>query len=244
MNPVLVFRHHPDEGPGNLGGFLDRRAIPWELIPVDAGAAIPAGIGSASGLVLLGGPMSANDPLPWVSDEMRLVREAMGSGVPVLGVCLGAQIIARALGARVVRNPVREIGWFPVQRVSEGVGEGWTDGLAESFLAFHWHGETFDLPGGARWLLRSEHCAHQAFAIGRCLALQCHVEVTEEMVRAWCRAYAHEIVPSPSVQTAEHMARDAAGRCRVLAHSASRLYDRWADGLAPGIRRARPKEPI
>ena len=105
MKPVAIFRHIAGEGPGYLAIFLDRQSIPWQIIRIDAGEAVPTNPQAFSGLVFMGGPMSVNDPLPWVTDELSLIRAAVAQDIPVLGHCLGGQLMAKALGAKVTENP-------------------------------------------------------------------------------------------------------------------------------------------
>ena len=114
MKPVAIFRHSATEGPGYFATYLDARRIPWRLLKIDAGDPVPVAPDAWAGLVFMGGPMSVNDVLPWVEDELALVRRAAAAGVPALGHCLGGQLIAKALGATVSRNPVKEIGWGQV----------------------------------------------------------------------------------------------------------------------------------
>jgi len=143
-------------------------------------------------LTVMGGPMSANDEarLGWLGPEIALICEAIAAGKTVLGICLGAQIIAKALGARVYLGSAKRIDWFPVQRTGS---HPFFDGIPDSFTPFHWHGETFDLPCEAILLAKSEITKTQAFAVGqRVLGLQFHLEATEESVRALLKS-AHEI---------------------------------------------------
>lgn len=234
MKPVAIFRFVSHEGPGYLSGFLERHGIPATLISVDAGTAIPASVQGYSGLVFMGGPMSVNDDLPWIPEVLHLIREAVGRDVPVLGHCLGGQLMARALGARVVPNRYREIGWGGVTVSDNDSARAWF-GSVGAFDAFHWHGETFNLPNGAAQVLTGPHCANQAFAVGKHLALQCHVEMTEEMIRTWCANGAQEIAAhagSPGVQPAEAILAQLAEKLPQLNAVAERLYERWITGLA------------
>lgn len=230
MDPVIIFRHVDCEGPGYLAEVLRARAIPFELVRVDAGEPVPEAP-AAAGLVFMGGPMSVNDDLPWVHQELALIRRAVGAGVPVLGHCLGGQLIARALGAEVGPNPVKEIGWHPIATVEAAAGAPWIAGVAAELEGFHWHGETFALPDGASHLFASDHCAHQGFALGSgVLALQFHVEMTAELVREWVQRYAEELaasVHSPAVQTPEAILEDLDRRVAALHGVADVLYDRW-----------------
>jgi GMP synthase-like glutamine amidotransferase len=236
MNPVLIVRHAASEGPGYLAEWLDERGTPRELLALDEGRALPTRPDGYAALVFMGGPMSVNDPLPWVADALALIRRAQGAGVPVLGHCLGAQLLAKALGGQVVRNPVPEIGWLPVEaaptrEAAVAVAEGW---LPAAFEAFHWHGETFSLPDGAAWLLRSADCPHQAFALGRSLGLQFHIEMTAPMVRAWAAGGSDELArPSATVQSPTAMTARLDERVAALRAVAGALYARWwLDGCA------------
>lgn len=233
MKPIAIIRHVAGEGPAYFATFLDAHSIPWQLVKLDEGERVPAHAAQFSGLCLMGGPMSANDALPWIAEELRLIREAVDGGTPVIGHCLGAQLMARALGAAVTRNPVKEIGWGEVRRADNAEAQRWL-GDIDRFLAFHWHGETFALPEGASLLMGNEHCAHQGFVLGAHLAMQCHVEMTEALVRAWCVSGAAEIQNSPgaAVQRPEEILAGIGPGLARLNAVADRLYARWIASLA------------
>jgi GMP synthase-like glutamine amidotransferase len=233
MKPVAIFRHSPTEGPGYFAAYLDDRGIPWRLIRIDQGEAVPPDPRAWSGLALMGGPMSVNDDLPWIEPELVLIREAVAAGVPVLGHCLGGQLMSRALGGTVTRNPVKEIGWGPVQVEPVPEARCWFGDVTQ-FLTFHWHGETFTIPERASRILGSPHCANQAFVLGPHLGMQCHVEMTADMIRRWCDGWENEVPGRdiPSVQTPEQMEERIDERVRDLGAVAARLYDRWTEGLA------------
>ena len=233
MKPVAIFRHLHTEGPGYFATFLDRHSIPWQLVRVDLGDAVPDEAGGCSGLVFMGGPMSVNDPLPWIERECRLIRAAVAADIPVLGHCLGGQLMAKALGGAVTRNPVKEIGWGEVQVPDGAEAQAWF-GDTRGFLSFHWHGETFSIPPGASRVLESPYCANQAFALGRHFGMQCHVEMSEQMIRDWCREGAGEIAASsgPAVQPAEVMQAGMGPKVAALNAVADRIYTRWIAGLA------------
>ena len=233
MKPIAIFRHAPQEGPGYLAEFLDERRIPWELIAIDMGDAVPHSAEAWSGLVFMGGPMSVNDELPWIAPALALIREAVARDIPVLGHCLGGQLMSKALGGVVSCNPVKEIGWGEVTVADSDIARAWF-GEARRFNAFHWHGETFSLPQGATLLLSSAHCANQAWAIGKHLALQCHVEMTAEMIASWCEIGAEEILAarnSPAVQSAGEIQRQTAENLPRLREVAIQLYGNWVAGL-------------
>lgn len=233
MKPVAIFRHARIEGPGYLGTFLTDRGIPWQLVRIDAGEPVPQNMAAYSGMVLMGGPMSVNDALPWIPLLLGLIRDADLRDIPLLGHCLGGQLISKALGAEVRRNPVKEIGWGDVQVIQGTEADDWF-GSATGFEVFHWHGETFALPAGAKLLLSSRYCRHQAYALGKHLALQCHVEMTADMVRDWCVAGMQELVSeagNPAVQNPEEMQRDLPQRTNKLNAVADTIYRRWIQGL-------------
>jgi GMP synthase-like glutamine amidotransferase len=233
MKPIAVFRHLSIEGPGHFATFLERHSVPARLIAVDLGDPIPLDPAAYSGLCFMGGPMSVNDPLAWIPQSLELIRRAVAVGVPVLGHCLGGQLMAKALGGEVTINPVKEIGWGEVSVVPGPAAEHWLGGMA-AFTAFHWHGETFSIPPGASRLLASPHCANQAFALGPHLALQCHVEMTMEMMAEWARHGAAEITrrrPQDAIQTGEEMLLAGPANLPGMQAVADRLYGRWLEGL-------------
>lgn len=232
MKPVAIFRHSPGEGPGYFATFLERHSVPWRQICIDEGATVPVTPDDYSGLVFMGGPMSVNDPLPWVEQELALIRTAVARDIPVLGHCLGGQLMAKALGATVTKNPQKEIGWGAVAVPDNPVARAWLGELS-GFTSFHWHGETFGIPVGATRILSSAACANQAFALGPHLGMQCHVEMTAEMIDEWARVGAEEIAANPcaTVQQANEMQADAERRLATLHEAAGRLYTRWIAGL-------------
>ncbi len=235
MRPVVVFRFSQTEGPGYLGESLTRKGILWDQVNVDAGDSVPEDINGFSGLVLMGGPMSVNDDMPWIPPLLKLVRQAVEAGVPVLGHCLGGQLMSKALGGTVVANPVKEIGWGEVSKIGHNPAPDWLGELPSSFEVFQWHGETFSIPDGAVRLLESPFCANQAFLLNNLhLGLQCHIEMTAPMIRAWCEAGADEIAQaadSPAVQQPSAMEEDIAARLETLHGVADILYGKWIQGL-------------
>lgn len=232
LRPVAIFRHNPGEGPGYFATFLDSHSIPWQLIAVDRGDPVPETPAEYSGLCFMGGPMSVNDELPWILSELNLIRAAVDADLPCIGHCLGGQLMSKALGGIVTRNPIKEIGWGRVA-VAGGLSAGDWFGDTQEFLSFHWHGETFSLPEGACALMSTQYCANQGFALGKHLGMQCHVEMTEAMIRLWNRAWADEIIGEPpvSVQTPAQMYEDIDVRVEKLHSVAGQLYTRWIAGL-------------
>jgi GMP synthase-like glutamine amidotransferase len=233
MKPVAIFRHSPTEGPGYFATYLESRNIPWHLIAVDQGDPVPADPQQFGGLVFMGGPMSVNDELPWIAPVLQLIREGIARDVPVLGHCLGGQLIAKAFGGTVARNPVKEIGWGEVLIADNPVARQWFGPSIERFESFHWHGETFTIPRGAVRIMGNRYCENQGFVIGNSLGMQCHVEMTEELVKSWCETGADEISDSggPAVQSPQRMQRGMQAKLAALRSVADRLYDQWVKGL-------------
>lgn len=232
MKPIRIFRHITCEGPGYLAEVLERERLPYELVRIDQGETVPSSLHDVSALVFMGGPMSVNDDQPWIKDELALIRQAISEDLPVLGHCLGGQLIAKALGAKIAANPVKEIGWLPVQKTNTPEAEDWLRDVADDSLLFHWHGETFDLPQGASHILKSQHCQHQGFVLNNTLALQCHVEMTAAMVDEWAALYEEELEQtSETVQSRQEMTTDLKEKIEGLQGVAERLYRRWLHPL-------------
>jgi GMP synthase-like glutamine amidotransferase len=185
---VLTFRHSPSDDLGLIGSVLDTRKIRHEYADLYAYPDVVPPVESADALIFMGGSMSVNDDLPFIHREIQYIRAATELGKPVLGVCLGAQLIAKALGARVYRNAQKEVGWAPVTFTNSANGDRLFTGFTGSEVIFHWHGETFDLPPGAELLAYSKACRNQAFRCGELTyGLQFHLEVTPDTITQWCR---------------------------------------------------------
>ena len=200
MMKAHVLQHVSFEGLGGIGPWLTERKAAIGYTRFFDTATLPSPLGLDL-IIIMGGPMSVNDEaeLPWLRDEKHFIREAVQAGVPVLGVCLGAQLIASALGARISQNVQKEIGWFPLNAEPT---DGDSFNFPKQFTAFHWHGETFDLPPGAVHLARSAASANQAFQVGRrTLGLQFHLVTTPEGARALLENCRAELQPAPYIQT-------------------------------------------
>ncbi len=237
MRPVAIFRHSPTEGPGYFAIFLERHGIPWRLVAIDAGEAVPAAADAYSGLCFMGGPMSVNDPLPWIDAVCSLIRDAVAKDIPVIGHCLGGQLMSKALGGQVTKNPVKEIGWGEALAEQNDIARHWLgDRAGQAGTVFQWHGETFSIPPGATRLFANGYCANQMFVKGPHLGMQCHVEMTPEMIATWCGQWAEEaaaVAEQPSVQTPAAMQGEIASRLPVMRQLADQLYGAWIKGLKP-----------
>ena len=233
MKPIAIFRHSPTEGPGYFATYLNARGLPWQLVKLDEGEGVPAGVGTFSGLVFMGGPMSVNDDLPWIAPVLELIRKAVSSDVPILGHCLGGQLMSKALGGSVGRNPVKEIGWGEIEVADNPEAKAWFGPDLKRFESFHWHGETFTIPPGAVRIMGNRNCENQGFVAGKNLGMQCHVEMTEDLIESWCKSGSEETatVISPAVQTPGQMQRGMEQKLGALRVVADRLYDRWVEGL-------------
>jgi GMP synthase (glutamine-hydrolysing) len=230
MTEVLVLQHAAPEGPAAIGDALRRRGIGMRTIRVDQGASVPESLDGAAGLVVMGGPMSAYDSLPHIKAELRLIARVLEDGLSILGVCLGSQLLAAALGARVYSSGRKEIGWHEV-RLSEAArqDELWR-GLDERFMAFHWHGDIFDLPKGAMSLASSSLTAQQAFRSGKnAYGLLFHLEVGQPQVREMVTTFSDELAASkiPGAPILDV----SAVYLPPLKRIGAQVFDRWAGQL-------------
>jgi GMP synthase-like glutamine amidotransferase len=231
MLRVHVFEHAPFEGPANLAVWLRARGAALATTRLWAGDPLPAP-DAFDWLLVMGGAMNADEEVrfPWLADEKRAIERAIAARKHVLGICLGSQLIARVLGARVTRNRHAEIGWFPIERVEGAEASPVGRALPPRAEVFHWHGDTFALPEGAVQLARSAACEQQGFAYGnRVLALQFHPEMTPESVRAFAEGGADELLPGPWIQTREAMLEGGERFARLEALLA-RLLEAFAAG--------------
>lgn len=204
---IHVLQHVPFEGPAGIGDWALRKGHEVTITSLFQGADLP-GQGEYDWLVVMGGPMGIHDQAdyPWLAREKEYLRGAIAAGKTVVGICLGAQLIADALGARVYRNEHKEIGWFPIELTDKARASRLFNFLPHRFEVFHWHGDAFELPDGAVHLARSGGCEHQAFLFDqRVLGLQFHLESTQASVADLVANCADEIVPGEHVQDAERM---------------------------------------
>lgn len=234
MKPVLVLQHLSTDGPGYLATWLREQGIAFDVRDTQAGQAYPEHIDGYRALAVLGGEMSANDELPSLRRAERLILEAMDRDVPVIGHCLGGQLMARALGASVHASPAPEIGWQAIRSASTPVARDWL-GDGNELVVYHWHYEAFDLPEGAEGLASSAACPNQAFAIGRHLAMQFHVELDADKLALWSASsdpdYLALQARCATVQSGPRMRAQAAEALPRQQALAARLYRRWLDGV-------------
>jgi GMP synthase-like glutamine amidotransferase len=230
----LVIQHAACEPPGAYEDELIERGACLERVQIDAGEALPDWR-AFDAIVAMGGPMGANDEdeLPWLAGEKRLIADAVGAGVPYWGVCLGAQLLAASLGARVYRGERPEIGVYDDVELAPGARRDPVFGGAPSPLTtLQWHGDTFDLPRGATLLASSRAYPHQAFAYKRAYGVQFHLEVSSELARSWIElpVYAQELTDAHGGAAVPALVRDAEHLDDTIP-LARELFGRWIDGV-------------
>jgi GMP synthase (glutamine-hydrolysing) len=231
----LILQFMPDDGPAYLGTWLRRRGIGADVCMAEGGPAFPERIDGYRALALLGGAMSVIDAFAYLRTAERLIEQAMARDIPVLGHCLGGQLMARALGAKVGASPAPEIGWQRVECLESPERLDWF-GAEATRCVFHWHYEAFELPAQAVPLATNAACPHQAFAIGPHLALQFHVEVDDAKVRLWLSqaepAYFDAQRHHDSVHGEQRVRDDTLRHLRAQQGLADRIYSRWLETTA------------
>jgi GMP synthase-like glutamine amidotransferase len=231
MKPIAVLQHLVTDGPAYFAHWLIQAGLPSEVVHLYAGEPVPEQIAQYSGLCILGGSMSVNDGLPYQADQLRLIREAVAADVPVIGHCLGGQLMAKALGGEVGQSPNVEIGWSNLQ-LDDAADARWFGGR-QALTLFQWHGESFSIPPGGRRIVSGSLCPNQAFVVGnKHLAMQFHCEINEEKVRAWLVNDRQElIIRSPGVQQAEAILPTLAADVAASQQIAADIYAEWVKGL-------------
>ncbi len=227
---IHCLMHVPFEGPAQIADWAESRGHPIAFSHLFAGDVLPE-LDAFDRLVVMGGPMGIGDEdqYPWLSAEKALIRAAIDAGRSLVGVCLGAQLIAEALGAPVTRNPYPEIGWFPIRLTEAARAHPLCKDLPAELQVLHWHGDTFGLPPGALQLAESDACAQQGFLVdNRVLGLQFHLEMTPTSLRALCSHCADELEPASFVQSAEQMLAVSNVRYEETARALEVLLDRLA----------------
>lgn len=188
MTTVLWLQHVAHESLGTIEPALTEAGLAPRAVELFRRVPETLPWEEAAGLIVMGGPMNVDqtEQFPFLAPERTWIRQAIDRQLPVLGICLGSQLIARALGASVTANPVKEIGWYPLELLPAAAEDGLLAGCPPRLSVFQWHGDTFDLPDGAVALARSPLCENQAFRFGdRVYAFQFHLEVTAEIIDAW-----------------------------------------------------------
>jgi GMP synthase (glutamine-hydrolysing) len=233
MKPIFVFRHVQHEGIGTIADALLHRELPYTIVDSLKDPLPRFESRNIAGLVVMGGPMNVDetDKYPALAAEVVWMRNAVEAEIPVLGVCLGSQLLAKALGARVYANRVKEIGWYDIELVSSATDDPLFAGLPQTINVFQWHGDTFDLPARAVHLARSPQCENQAFRFGKsAYGLQFHLEVTDEIIDDWLGEPGNcgELSQVPYIDP-EAIRRETPVRLAVMEKLASGVFDRFAE---------------
>jgi GMP synthase (glutamine-hydrolysing) len=230
---VLVIEHTAGETPGLAGDALRAKGLELAFVRPFLGDSVPRELGGAIGLLVMGGPMGVYeaDRYPHLRDEIRLIERAVDEGCPVLGVCLGSQLLAHALGAEVRKGPKKEVGWHTLTLTENGVVDPLFKGIESSFVGFHWHGDVFDLPKGAVSLARSELTRCQVFRHGTSVyGLLTHMEVTPDIVNAMVRAFPEDIGETGS--SAAAILEGGERYLPSLSQRGRRVFAGWAERVA------------
>jgi GMP synthase-like glutamine amidotransferase len=239
--PVWILQTHADDGPAAFGRWLDAVGIGRRVFPVAEPGGVPTRLApGVRALAMLGGPMSVNDELPWLRAVERLMRSAIEAGVPVIGHCLGGQMLARCLGAKVADLPAPEIGWWPVELTEAGRAHAWLADWPQQPVVLQWHYQGFELPAGATLLAASAAAPRQAFACGPHLGMQFHIEIDADKLERWIDDGRAELALASrhpaSVQDEAALRQATARHLDASLNLAARLYTRWCEGA--GLRAA------
>ncbi len=195
---ILIIKHIDIEGPGTLGDFLNARKIPFKIIELGAGEALPLSLEGIDAVVVLGGPMNVDeeDQYQFLKPENVFIKQVLALEIPFLGICLGSQLLAKAAGAKVVKSPVKEIGWYNVELTPEGKQDPFLKGFKADEKIYHWHGDMFQIPANGQLLATAQGCPHQALRVGKnAYGVQFHVEVTDKSIKEWCDEYIENDLP-------------------------------------------------
>jgi GMP synthase (glutamine-hydrolysing) len=229
MAKILVLQHHPAENLGAIADALEEAALAWQYVRVFDGAPIPKDLRGAGGLIVMGGPESVYqlDRFPYLRDEIALIEAALAAEKPILGVCLGSQLLAAALGAEVRRGDQREIGWFPVRLSDDAADDRLFRGMPREFVAAHWHSDVFDLPRGATALASSERTPVQAYRFGdKAYGLLFHAEMTREILGALVAEFGDGL--KRIGLDGDVIMLDAERHLPALGRIGSTIFSRWA----------------
>ena len=226
---VLFIKHISIEGPGTLGQFFEENGFESRTIELYDRAALPGDLDSLDAVISLGGPMNVYEESkhPFLATEDAFLKKIMDRQIPMLGICLGSQLLAKACGAKVERSPEKEVGFFPVRLTDEGKRDPLFSGLDSCFDVFQWHEDMVQVPAGGRLLASSSSCPHQAFKVGdAAYGLQFHVEVTEPVISAWADAYF-----SPDdfslMKQKERMLKDYSRKQKKFRQTAEKIYENF-----------------
>ena len=227
MTEILIFKHVPFEGPGTLIEPLKALGIKYREVNLYEGGA-PKNLEGCGGLIIMGGPMNVyeEDEFPFLKDEDRLIKEALAMRLPMIGVCLGAQLMAKAAGAKVTKGVKKEIGWYPLRLTEEAKADLTFNALPKDMEVFQWHGDTFDIPKGAVRLASSDLFPNQAFRVGdNAYALQFHIEVTSDIIKSWIDINEEELEGVNDYIDSKKILPETKEKIDALGRLAKNVYD-------------------
>lgn len=229
MTDILIVTHIDYCPPAHLAQVLEQAGQSFRVVRADLGELDGIDLDQPKAVAIMGGPMSVNDPLPWLDTEVAALQHFIRRDIPLIGHCLGGQLLAKSLGAEVRRMSYTESGWQPLTRLDQHAPSPWLKHLPEEFPMFQWHGDSFAMPEGAQPLLSSPWCSNQAFAWGdKILALQGHPEMTEDLVREWLDDWHHLLDDSqPSQQSRALMLEQLPAKVAELNKVAEGFYRYW-----------------
>ncbi len=237
FKPVAVFQHTEVGAPGTVVPILEALGREVRRVRIVDGEPVPPDASAFGGLVFMGGYMSVHDPLPWIAQELALIRDADARGIPVAGHCLGSQLVALALGGDVRRHAQPEIGWCEIDADGGAAArEWWGDAAGRTLQTFQWHGDTFAPPAGALQIASGAHCASQAFVIrGLHLLVQSHLEMTPALVELSVARNGEQLrrqnmLGNPAASAYADVLNDLAARSARMRGILERLYARWVQG--------------
>ena len=226
MEKIVIITHDRHEGTGTLGTFLELAGIDIQTLSLHEGDDLPGDLRNVGAIVSMGGPMSVHDEelYPFLRNEKEFLMQAIEASVPVLGICLGAQLIASACHAAVLKGQVNEMGWSKVSITDEGKRDILFQGLSRVIQVFHWHEDAFDIPEGATLLATSEACPNQAFRYRNAYGLQFRIEVTRDMLSGWMEENPER---DKTLRVFDRMAQDFERQAKTLYSNFLWLADIW-----------------
>lgn len=235
MKAIRIFTHATNEPPGYLATLLDRLGYSYEQVCLFDGQTVPMDLNNCDALVFMGGPGDVNEPTDWMQQEFELIRQAHAQGVPVLGICLGAQLMCKALGGQVFESDEVEVGWHDVKLLKLDELPPAFENLPQQFRVFQWHAHSLSPPSSAQTIATSDCTECQAYVHGKDLAIQFHLEMTEDIIKSLIDKYAEDLQPvSCCVQSADEILNDISSKCEQLFSVADVLLAQWFHSLNLG----------
>lgn len=230
MARVLVLQHVESEGLGIINKAVKQSGIKTDLIRIFKNDRIPKSLEGYNGLIILGGPMGVyeEDIYPFIKDEIALIKNVIRDDSPILGICLGAQMLAKAAGADVYKGKKKEIGWYKIKLSDEGKRGSLFIGLPDEFTVFQWHGDTFDIPENSKCLAFSELFPNQIIKVGKnAYGLQFHLEVTEDMIKNWIDVNDRELASVKSYINPKNILKDTPGNIETIHRYGEAVFSRF-----------------